>query len=198
MHVPACMNAHVAPFWISSCHPGLPREEEGWRILLRRGEPRSAPTPDSGDQHPPTEVVWPQNLASSNSRGPQGDPWPPARAAHTLDARPTRQSAAAHRGPRRTRAARARDSTSPRHHGSSPGPVLPPPPSRRARQPDFSLTAAPASPRPALRAGWSAEPRPAADWLPSLLVWPHFPPLRPRLLPIGQEEWSRQRICQNS
>lgn len=101
------------------------------------------------------------------------------------------------RGPRRTWAAKARDSTSPRHHGSSPGPV-PPPPSRRDLSPDFSLTAATASLRPALRAGWSAERRPAADWPPRLFVWPHFPPLRLRPLPIGQEKWNPELICQNS
>lgn len=155
------------------------------------------PTHRPRNQHPPDAASWPLDLAGPNSRGPQGDPWPPARAARTLDARPARLSIAAHRGPRRTWAARARDSTSPRRHGSSPGPG-PLPPSCRDRSPDFSLTAATASLRPALRARWSAERRPAADWPPRLFVWPHFPPLRPRPLPIGQEKWNRELICQNS
>lgn len=156
------------------------------------------PTHRPGNQHPPAAAVWSLDLAGPNSRGPQGDPWPPARAARTLDSRPARLSVAAHHGPRRTWAARARDSTSPRRHGSSPGPVPLPPPSRRDPSPDFSLTAATASLRPALRAGWSAERRTATDWPPRLFVWPYFPPLRPRPLPIGQEKCNRALIGQNS
>lgn len=148
---------------------------------------------------PPVPWIW---LAQTRgvpkvTRGPRPRAARRQDAQDALPAPPARPSLAAHRGPRRTWAARARDSTSPRRHGSSPAPV-PPPPSRRDRSPDFSLTAATASLRPALRAGWSAERRPAADWPPRLFVWPHFPPLRPRPLPIGQEKWSRELICQNS
>lgn len=162
------MNAHVLRFGsLAVTRVALSGRKAEGSCFDREGGCQVVSTHRPGNQHPPAKAAWPLDLASPNSRGPQGDPWPPARAARTPDARPTRPSFAAHRGPRRTWAARAPDSTSPRRHGSSPGPV-PPPPSHGDLSPDFSLTAATASFGPALPAGWSAERRPAADWPPRL------------------------------
>jgi hypothetical protein len=109
------------------------------------------------DQHPLKPAALLRTCPTPNLRGPQGDLWPPdqrrARTGRPAPPRSTAPPVAAHRGPRSTRGAKARDNTSPRLRGPFPGPCRAPRFLRRPAalsSPDFSLTAAPAS-RPQTR-----------------------------------------------